>query len=293
MKEIYTILRVNHWFKNAFIFIGVLSYYMFDSFDINIEMIYKVILAFLLASFISSVNYIINQITDIDTDKKHPTKKNRPLPSGRITVEVSFLISILIFGSSFYISMYYFDILFSVSLMALWIAGILYNIRPIRLKDKPYLDVVSESINNPIRFLISWNSIATSFYPPILLLLSTWTAGAVLMTAKRYDEYNTFGKKIYTYRRTFKVYRKWSLTLMLFLYSFLTLLFLGLFLIPWGRKYLPVFILSMFFVIWIIYEIIVSKHSLKDVESFAKKKEFISFCLLIVMTTLYLAYYGY
>jgi hypothetical protein len=34
--------------------------------------------------------------------------------------------------------------------------GIVYNVRPLRTKDKPYLDVISESINNPLRLTIGW-----------------------------------------------------------------------------------------------------------------------------------------
>ena len=34
--------------------------------------------------------------------------------------------------------------------------GCLYNIPPIRTKDHAYVDVLSESINNPIRFLVGW-----------------------------------------------------------------------------------------------------------------------------------------
>jgi hypothetical protein len=34
--------------------------------------------------------------------------------------------------------------------------GIFYNVRPMRTKDRAYLDVISESINNPLRLMIGW-----------------------------------------------------------------------------------------------------------------------------------------
>jgi hypothetical protein len=38
----------------------------------------------------------------------------------------------------------------------LWVMGVVYNVKPIRSKELPYLDVLSESINNPIRLLLGW-----------------------------------------------------------------------------------------------------------------------------------------
>jgi hypothetical protein len=44
--------------------------------------------------------------------------------------------------------------------------GIVYNIRPLRTKDKPYLDVISESTNNPRRLTIDWVMIDPFTLPP-------------------------------------------------------------------------------------------------------------------------------
>jgi hypothetical protein len=40
---------------------------------------------------------------------------------------------------------------FAVTMFALWIMGCVYNLPPVRSKDAPYLDVLSESVNNPLR----------------------------------------------------------------------------------------------------------------------------------------------
>jgi len=39
--------------------------------------------------------------------------------------------------------------------------GIIYNVPPIRAKDKAYLDAVSESVNNPLRLMIGWTDSTT------------------------------------------------------------------------------------------------------------------------------------
>jgi len=53
------------------------------------------------------------------------------------------------------------------TLVLLLIMGVVYNVEPLRSKDKPYLDVISESVNNPIRFLVGWFVLAPEAIPPI------------------------------------------------------------------------------------------------------------------------------
>ena len=51
--------------------------------------------------------------------------------------------------------------------------GILYNVEPIRTKDRAYVDVLSESINNPLRFLLGWSAIVSDVLPPSSVLLAS------------------------------------------------------------------------------------------------------------------------
>jgi decaprenyl-phosphate phosphoribosyltransferase len=53
---------------------------------------------------------------------------------------------------------------FYVSL-SLWIMGCIYNIPPVRSKDKPYFDVLSESVNNPIRLMLGWYATGITILP--------------------------------------------------------------------------------------------------------------------------------
>ncbi len=74
-------MRVNQWVKNLFVFLPVFfSGKLFDI-DLFIESFY----GFLIFSFVASSIYIINDYVDIEKDKKHPEKKNRPLASGKIS----------------------------------------------------------------------------------------------------------------------------------------------------------------------------------------------------------------
>jgi hypothetical protein len=101
---------------------------------------------------------------------------------------------------------------FFFALLALWIAGFVYNIRPVRTKDIPFLDSISESANNPIRFLIGWFAFASpELFPPWSLLLCWWSFGNFLMVAKRLSEFRLLRDKAGSYRRSLGRYSRNSL----------------------------------------------------------------------------------
>ena len=201
------ILRTNHWFKNLFLVIGVLAgMWSSRSFSLSGQATIQTLAAFFLASFVSSANYIINQVVDAKFDILHPTKKHRIIPSGKISVPNATVLSVILFVAAIYFSVNIFSLKFVLTLFSLWVAGLVYNLPPVRLKDIPFVDVLSESVNNPIRFLLGWFIIAPFSFPPLPLLLFTWATGAVLMTAKRYNELLVFGAHLFPYRSTFKVY---------------------------------------------------------------------------------------
>ena len=57
------------------------------------------------------------------------------------------------------------DILFMLVTIAFILQKIIYNNEPIRFKDITYIDVLTESVNNPIRLLLGWFMIDSSTIP--------------------------------------------------------------------------------------------------------------------------------
>ena len=51
--------------------------------------------------------------------------------------------------------------MFALTALLLWVMGCLYNFPPVRTKDVPYLDVLTESINNPLRMLLGWYAVTS------------------------------------------------------------------------------------------------------------------------------------
>jgi decaprenyl-phosphate phosphoribosyltransferase len=276
------LLRVSHWFKNSFILLGVLVSYTFEGSQFEPSHITQVIVAFLLASLISSVNYIINQIADVEFDARHPDKKSRPLPSKRISIKSAILLGSIILFLSLSSAYIFFNPQFYITLTILFIAGIAYNINPIRLKDRPYIDVISESFNNPVRFLLGW-FVLNQTIPPLSFLFWTWFLGAFLMTAKRYDELLYWGKNLIPYRKTFNTYSLYKLKVMMIFYctlSLLILVYIGI--TQWFSLLYIVPILVLFFA-WIIKEVLSGKAEARTIESFMISRSFVIWFLCSIL----------
>src|SRR5258706_758917 len=83
-------MRPRQWSKNAFVFFAL----VFDKQLFHLEAFIRTLGGFALFCIISSVVYIINDISDIAADRQHPPKKDRPLPSGQLPVNVAWLTAI-------------------------------------------------------------------------------------------------------------------------------------------------------------------------------------------------------
>jgi len=216
MKAYIRAMRLDRWPRSLAIYAGSAAFFFLHRHslaDLSLaEIALQSVCAFMLTWAISTANYIINEIADAPFDIHHPTKKNRPLIQGEIRKKTLILGALLLSAVSLLLADVLFSTSFFFSLLALLIAGFIYNIKPIRTKDIPFLDSVSESANNPIRFLIGWFAFApTLLFPPISLLLCWWSFGNFLMVAKRLSEYRLLRDKAGDYRRSLSRYSRNSL----------------------------------------------------------------------------------
>jgi 4-hydroxybenzoate polyprenyltransferase len=93
MVHILTLIRPHQWIKNFFILAP-----LFFSFAFTYSNAYNAILGFVLFSIIASGIYVLNDYMDIEEDKHHPTKKNRPLASGKVSKPQAVLLMFLLIG---------------------------------------------------------------------------------------------------------------------------------------------------------------------------------------------------
>ena len=219
MLEYIKVLRPDHWLKNIFILFGLAVAVALLPNEVPQDparLVLLAVLSFIPACLIASANYIINEILDAPFDRMHPTKKDRPVPSGKVSIPILWGIMVVISIVAFVLSLLWFNMGYTISLALLLLSGFVYNVEPIRLKDRAFLDVIAESFNNPIRLWLGWYALlpATSF-PPLSIVLAWWFFGALLMAGKRYAEFRFIGdaERSGQYRKSFKVYTEKSLIL--------------------------------------------------------------------------------
>jgi ubiA family prenyltransferase len=82
MKAYLKLLRVEQWVKNLFVFIPL----FFSGKIFETTQLFETIFSFIIFSFTASSIYIINDYSDIESDRVHPEKCRRPLASGAISV---------------------------------------------------------------------------------------------------------------------------------------------------------------------------------------------------------------
>lgn len=92
MKDLFKMLRVKHYLKNFLVFLPL----VFSTQLLNKDKLIATTIGTITFCFLASAIYIINDIRDIEKDKKHPIKKDRPIASGRISKKVAICISIVL-----------------------------------------------------------------------------------------------------------------------------------------------------------------------------------------------------
>jgi decaprenyl-phosphate phosphoribosyltransferase len=226
------IMRVDHWVKNVFVLPGIIVAFTVQPPGGVDGFLTRVVIGLLATGIVASSNYVINEVLDAPTDREHPLKATRPVPSGQVSIPLAYAqwIGLMVAGVALGT---YVGTAFAVTLFVLWVMGCVYNIPPVRSKDKPYLDVLSEAVNNPLRMLLGWFIVAPAVLIPVSLLLSYWMAGAYFMAVKRFAEYRDIGDaaRASRYRRSFAYYTEANLLTVIMFYASTSMLFLGAFII--------------------------------------------------------------
>jgi 4-hydroxybenzoate polyprenyltransferase len=224
------IARIDHWVKNVFVLPGVVVALSVDRARLASWSWVSFVLGMLAVCLIASSNYVLNEILDAPSDLAHPTKRNRPVPAGRVNVGWAYLEWIALMATGLALGLYI-SKLFALTLLALWVMGCIYNVPPLRTKDLPYVDVLSEAVNNPLRMLAGWYLTGCTLIPPASLLLSYWMVGCYFMAIKRFAEFRDIGdhQQSASYRKSFAFYNEQRLLVAIMFYGSIAMLFFGAF----------------------------------------------------------------
>ncbi len=243
LGDYLALARFDHFTKHIFIVPGIVLAYLLRGAPAHFPTA-QVVLGFITAVCVASANYVINEYLDREFDKYHPTKSRRRAVERALRgsfVKLEWALFMLVgLGCAWMASGTMF-----VTACIFGLQGVVYNVSPIRSKDKPYWDVISESINNPLRLTIGWVMVDSATLPPSSIILAYWFGGAFLMAAKRYSEYREIvgshgAELLIRYRASFAGYSEESLSISCFVYGLLSVFFLAIFLIKYRVEYLIV-----------------------------------------------------
>ncbi|HCR71738.1 MAG TPA: decaprenyl-phosphate phosphoribosyltransferase [Anaerolineae bacterium] len=158
-------MRPRQWTKNVFIFAAL----VFDKQLFVIESFTRTFAGVILFCLISSCVYILNDIVDVEADRQHPDKKNRPIPSGKLPISVAWsALVILVIGVA--ISSYLLDIEFMYVVVGYFILNITYSLW---LKHIPILDVLIIAAGFVLRVHAGVTLIEVERFSPWLYVLMT------------------------------------------------------------------------------------------------------------------------
>ncbi len=173
------LLRPKQYLKNAFVFAALV---FSDSFrDLRLDGL--TVLAFVAMCLTSSATYIVNDAIDVERDRNHPTKKNRPLAAGLISIKSALLLAAILLAIGLSIAAW----LNTPSLLILLgylLLQVLYNWK---IKMEPVADVFTIAIGFVLRAVLG----AAAIVVPISgwLLFCSGSIALMLGFAKRRHEF--------------------------------------------------------------------------------------------------------
>ncbi|MHA1976390.1 MAG: UbiA prenyltransferase family protein [Candidatus Hodarchaeales archaeon] len=225
LKAIIVLFRPHQYYKNFLVFFGL----FFSKNLFRVDLWFPMVIAFVILCLVSSLNYIINDFRDIEKDRHHPEKSNRPFPSGKISsIEAILLMAVLVvitLGLVYLIPMTSTQInlltpnpiegdnfqeaqiipeskeAFFLVILGLFVTSQLYSLL---LKEKVFADVVTISVNYVWRAIAGAVLITVSVSPWLIILC--FITAMMLSLAKRKGDLALLGTEAEKHKSVFTSY---------------------------------------------------------------------------------------
>lgn len=275
MKDYLKLIRVKHWVKNLLIFIPIICAGL-----ISKDNVISCIKAFFAFSFSCSFVYIVNDLRDIEKDKLHPRKKNRPLPSGKIKKSTAIVIAIVMIILSIIIN-YFINNTFLNNSLYFLLGYVLINMAySMGLKNVAIVDIVILASGFVLRVYYGASIIAVDVSS--WLFLTIMSASLFLGLGKRKKEliHNKDSRKV------LKEYNEAFLDKFQYLSLALTIVFYSLWTIDESIKYLYLTI-PLLIIIFMKYTLNIEKNDEGDPTTILyQDKSLLVLCLIYGITML-------
>ena len=198
MKMYFELLRIKSWVKNGFLFLPL----VFALKLLEQDQFISVVIAFFSFSFCSSFIYIINDVLDAKADALHPRKKNRPIPSGKISSRLALMIGVGCLAVSFgLVFSFAISVFFSYIILCYLFLNIAYVLV---LKNIHLIELFVVAINFVLRVLAGCFVINVT--PSNWILVVTFFLSLLLVLVKRRAELVVLGTNAAAHRKVLKYY---------------------------------------------------------------------------------------
>ncbi len=190
-------MRPRQWTKNVIVYAGL----VFDGQAFNPESFLRVTAAFLLLCLISGSVYIINDLSDLESDRQHPTKRKRPLASGKVPLGLARAAAVIIPIGAFVLAAL-FSPPFAIVAFTYFLLQLLYSFW---LKRVVILDVLTVMMGFVLRVLAGVVVIQVAQFSP-WLYASTALLALFLIVGKRRQELLQLAEQAGSLRVTLRHY---------------------------------------------------------------------------------------
>jgi len=190
-------MRIRQWPKNGFIFAALI----FDRQLTDPVAFARTLAGFLLFCLLSSSVYIINDIFDVESDRQHPTKRNRPIASGRLSTRAAAIAAVLIVAATLVLAGFLSPGFLVISTIY-FVANLAYSIW---LKHVPLIDVLMIALGFVLRVAAGVSLIQVERFSPWLYVVTTLLA-LYLGFGKRRAELSLLEGEALSHRRVLEGY---------------------------------------------------------------------------------------
>ncbi|TVS10675.1 MAG: UbiA family prenyltransferase [Gammaproteobacteria bacterium] len=179
-------IRIHQWAKNFLIFVPLVTAHKI----IEVQAVSATFIAFLAFGLCASATYIINDLTDLDADRHHPSKRRRPFAAGLISVPAGMVAAVLLLTLAFILALTL-PVGFVIVLASYVVATLLYSIR---LKRVASLDVLMLAGLYTVRIIAG--AVAIGVNLSFWLLAFSMFIFLCLALVKRVAELIEYGRRI-------------------------------------------------------------------------------------------------
>jgi len=185
IKGLLRTMRPHQWVKNLFVLAPFLYYELPRLQETGVPHADKLVgalVGFACFSLLASSVYVLNDLLDIEADRAHPVKKNRPIASGTVPGRSAKIAMSILVAAAFGVG-WFLGLLFMAALAGYLANNIAYSFG---VKRVPYLDVLSIGLGFELRVLAG--SFAADVPPSHYLLIVTFMLAMFLGLGKRMHE---------------------------------------------------------------------------------------------------------